>query len=71
MIARLILHNLFLVNSKSVTLTCDLDFDMTWVCVCVCVCGGVGGLGGEWGACACATIFKSVIFYWKWTCPKT
>ena len=42
-IARLILHILFLENSKSVTLiltTC------VCVCVCVCVCGGGRGWGG-------------------------
>ena len=39
-IARLIVHILFLENSKSVTLI------LTWPgcgCVCVCVCGGGGG----------------------------
>ena len=39
-IARLILHILFLENSKSVTLI---------VCVCVCVWGGGGGGGGGGG----------------------
>ena len=41
-IARLILHILFLKNSKSVTLI------LTWPgCACVCVCVGGGGGGGE------------------------
>ena len=45
-IARLILHILFLENSKSVA----LDFDMTCVCVGRVGVGGGGGWGGGAGA---------------------